>query len=210
MGCNSKAACEVLTPGRIAQTAWVKDVLVAMPRCGDVGPLVVLDPRGLGLELRRPCGGFSKISRPAPSRLQALSLVKEYNMPDDSKGEVRWGSKPEDQDYPGAADYLSLLGSEEVVASVVAALKDAPIQHRKAKDILRAARLVLLPEDNAHVASDLNKIKKGKKLSPILMVKGDLARGIPAQVADGYHRVCASYYTNENTDIPLKLADAPR
>jgi hypothetical protein len=68
----------------------------------------------------------------------------------------------------------------------------------------------LLPEDNAHVASDLKKIKEGKKLSPILMVRGDLARGIPAQVADGYHRVCASYYTDENTDIPLKLADAPR
>jgi hypothetical protein len=131
-------------------------------------------------------------------------------MPDDKKDAVRWLQQPEDQDYPSAADYLSLLESDDVVAGVVAALKDAPIQHRKAKDILRAARLALLPEDNAHVASDLKKIKEGKKLSPILIVKGDLARGIPAQVADGYHRVCASYYTDENTDIPLKLADAPR
>lgn len=102
------------------------------------------------------------------------------------------------------------MESADVVAAIVASLKVAPIQHRKAKDILRAARLVLLPEDNAHVASDLKKIKEGKKLSPILMVRGDLARGLPAQVADGYHRVCASYYTDENTDIPLKLADAPR
>ncbi|WP_219816570.1 hypothetical protein [Arthrobacter sp. Y81] len=102
------------------------------------------------------------------------------------------------------------MESADVVAAIVASLKVAPIQHRKAKDILRAARLVLLPEDNAHVASDLKKIKEGKKLSPILMVRGDLARGIPAMVADGYHRVCASYYTDENTDIPLKLADAPR
>ncbi|MFH5879892.1 hypothetical protein [Arthrobacter sp. NA-172] len=131
-------------------------------------------------------------------------------MPDDNKDEVRWLAQPEDQDYPSAADYLSLLESDDVVTSVVASLKDAPIQHRKAKDILRAAGLPLLPEDNAHVASDLKKIKDGKKLSPILIVKGDLARGIPAQVADGYHRVCASYYTDENTDIPLKLADAPR
>jgi hypothetical protein len=131
-------------------------------------------------------------------------------MPDENKGEVRWLPEPEDQDYPNAADYLSLLESDHVVASVVAALKDAPIQHRRAKDILRAARLALLPEDNAHVASDLKKIKDGKKLSPILMVRGDLATGMPAQVADGYHRVCASYYTDENTDIPLKLADAPR
>ena len=41
------------------------------------------------------------------------------------------------------------------------------------------------------------------------MVRGDLATGVPAQVADGYHRVCASYYTDENTDIPLKLAIFP-
>lgn len=131
-------------------------------------------------------------------------------MPDENKGEVRWLSQPEEQDYPGAADYLSLLGADIMVTSIVASLMVAPIQHRKAKDIFRAARLVLLPEDNAHVASDLKKIKEGKKLSPILMVAGNLALGIPAHVADGYHRVCASYYTDENTDIPLKLADAPR
>ena len=131
-------------------------------------------------------------------------------MPDEKKGEVRWLPRPEERDYPGAADYLSLLASDDVVATIVASLAVAPIRHRKAKDILRAAGLVLLPEDNAHVASDLKKIREGKKLSPILMVRGDLARGIPAQVADGYHRVCASYYTDENTDIPLNLADAPR
>jgi len=128
----------------------------------------------------------------------------------EGKGEVLWLPDPEVQDYPGAAEYLSLLAPESVVAAIVASFMDAPIEHRKAKDILRAARLVLLPEDNAHVASDLKKIRDGRKLSPILMVRGDLARGLPALVADGYHRVCASYYTDENTDIPLKLADAPR
>ncbi|GAC1596632.1 MAG: hypothetical protein NVS3B6_03360 [Pseudarthrobacter sp.] len=131
-------------------------------------------------------------------------------MSGDDKGEVLWLPEPEDHDYPSAASYLSLLVVDDVVDSVVSALKDAPIEHRKAKDILRAARLVLLPEDNAHVASDLKKIKKGKQLSPILMVRGDLASGVPAQVADGYHRVCASYYTDENLDIPLKLAHLPR
>ncbi|MEZ2390393.1 hypothetical protein AB6813_12750 [bacterium RCC_150] len=131
-------------------------------------------------------------------------------MPDGNKREVLWLPEPEEQDYPGAADYLSLLEGDDVVAIVVADLKLAPIQHRKAKDILRAAALALLPADNVHVLSDLKKIKEGKRLSPILIVKGDLAKGIPAQIADGYHRVCASYYTDEDTDIPLKLADAPR
>lgn len=74
-------------------------------------------------------------------------------MPDEKKGEVHWLPQPEEQDYPGAADYLSLLESDDVIATIVASLRVAPIQHRKAKDILRASRLVLLPEDNAHVAS---------------------------------------------------------
>jgi hypothetical protein len=128
----------------------------------------------------------------------------------EDKSDVLWLPAPEDQDYPNAASYLSLLGADDVVSSVVLALSDAPIEHRKAKDILRAARLVLLPPENAHVAADLKKIRDGKRLSPILMVRGDLASGVPAQVADGYHRVCASYYTDENTDIPLKLAYLPR
>lgn len=131
-------------------------------------------------------------------------------MHEDNKGQVIWLPEPEDQDYPNAASYLSLLVSDDVGAAIVSALQEAPIRHRRAKDILRAARLALLPADNAHVASDLKKIRDGKKLSPVLMVRGDLARGVPAQVADGYHRVCASYYTDENTDIPLKLADFPR
>jgi hypothetical protein len=42
------------------------------------------------------------------------------------------------------------------------------------------------------------------------MVAGDLDAGISAQVADGYHRVCASYYTDENTDIPVKIVARPR
>jgi hypothetical protein len=25
------------------------------------------------------------------------------------------------------------------------------------------------------------------------------------QIADGYHRVCASYLTDENTDIPVRI-----
>ena len=30
-----------------------------------------------------------------------------------------------------------------------------------------------------------------------------------AQIADGYHRVCASYLTDENTDIPVRIIDVP-
>jgi len=119
---------------------------------------------------------------------------------------VRWLAGPQDHDYPAAASYLSLLLPPAGVDALVAALKAAQPVTFKAKDILRAAGLALLPVDNAHVAADLEKIKVGKVLSPILLVRGDPATGVPLQVADGYHRVCASYHTDENTDIPCRVA----
>ncbi|MHA7666474.1 hypothetical protein [Mycolicibacterium sp. HS_4_1] len=118
---------------------------------------------------------------------------------------VKWLDGPEDHDYDAAADYLTMLASEGEVANVVAALKTAKTTTRKAKDILRAAQLPLLPESNAHVRADLSKISDGKKLSPILLVRGDVHNGAPLQIGDGYHRVCASYLTDENTDIPCRL-----
>jgi hypothetical protein len=120
---------------------------------------------------------------------------------------VLWMDEPEDHDYPAAAAYLSLLAPADAVNRCVEALRDAPIVVQKAKDILRATGLALLPADNAHVAADLDKVRKKKLLSPVLIVRGDLATGRSAQIADGYHRVCASYLTDENTDIPCRLAD---
>jgi hypothetical protein len=119
---------------------------------------------------------------------------------------VCWLDAPEDHDYPAAASYLALLGSPDTVEGLVDALRAAGPVTFKAKDILRASRLPLLGDDNPHVASDLAKIRERKPLSPILLVRGDLVADIPPQVADGYHRVCASYQTDENVDIPCRVA----
>jgi hypothetical protein len=124
--------------------------------------------------------------------------------------EVLWGDEPDEHDYPAAADYLALLASDAQISEIVAALKKAPVVHKKAKDLLRASQLALLPEDNPHVGRDLKKIKKGQRLSPILVVRGDLNTGVALQIADGYHRVCASYYTDENTDIPVRIVPATK
>jgi hypothetical protein len=123
---------------------------------------------------------------------------------------VKWLEKPEAHDFPAAADYLALLADPHTVEALTQSLQSADIVHKKAKDILRAAQLSLLPADNPHVASDLSKIKKGEPLSPILLVRGDFAAGVPLQIADGYHRVCASYHTDENTDIPVVIVGRPR
>ena len=118
---------------------------------------------------------------------------------------VKWLPKPEDHDYQAAEDYLSLIMSPDEAAACRQKLASAhdDITHRKAKDILRASQLALLDEKNKHVASDLAKASSGKALSPILLLRG--AGGHPLIVADGYHRVCASYWVNEDTDIPCIL-----
>jgi hypothetical protein len=123
---------------------------------------------------------------------------------------VKWLEKPEAHDFPAAADYLALLADSATVKKLTKRLQAGTVVYKKAKDILRAAQLSLLPVDNPHVASDLSKIKKGESLSPILLVRGDIVTGVPLQIADGYHRVCASYHTDENTDIPVVLATLTR
>ena len=121
---------------------------------------------------------------------------------------VKWLEKPETHDFPAAADYLDMLADAQSVKKLVKKLKAGTVTHKKAKDILRAARLRLLDDDNPHVAADLSKIKNEQPLSPILLVRGDFTKGVPLQIADGYHRVCASYHTDENTDIPVILASS--
>jgi hypothetical protein len=122
---------------------------------------------------------------------------------------VAWKSEPDEHDFPAAASYLALLAEGELVDLLVAALRDAPLTHQKAKDILRAAGLPVLPAGNPHVASDLDKVDREKALSPVLLVRGDLRDGRPLQIADGYHRVCASYLRDENTDIPCRIVGYP-
>jgi hypothetical protein len=123
---------------------------------------------------------------------------------------VIWLGKPTAHDFPAAADYLDLLADSKTVKKLAKRLKAGTVVHKLAKDILRAAQLNLLPTDNPHVAADLAKIKKGEPLSPILLVRGDFATGVPLQIADGYHRVCASYHTDENTDIPVVIVSRPQ
>jgi hypothetical protein len=118
---------------------------------------------------------------------------------------VAWKNEPDEHDYPAAQNYLTLIAPPGVVDQLVDGLRAAEIIHQKAKDILRASGLRLLPVDNPHVAADLKKISKDRELSPVLLVRGDLVADRQLQIADGYHRVCASYHVDENTDIPCRL-----
>jgi hypothetical protein len=118
-----------------------------------------------------------------------------------------WKKEPEEHDFPAATDFLSLLFTETECAAIVDALRSASTVRRKAKDLLRAADLRLLPEQDAEVRKDLMKVAGGEPLSPVLLVRG--RAGSPLIVADGYHRICASYHLDEDTEIPCRLVDVP-
>jgi len=118
-----------------------------------------------------------------------------------------WKEEPDDHDYPAAEDYLSLLMPPASARRVVDRLRKASIVRRKAKDLLRASRLPPLPPENLHVARDLKKVRDGRKLSPVLLVRGEVGSDLPLTIADGYHRICASYQLDEDADIPCRIVD---
>jgi hypothetical protein len=123
-----------------------------------------------------------------------------------AKNSVRWSAKPAASDFDAALSYLCLVYPTGQAAKHVRALRRArPVTHA-AKDILRASALSLLPRDEAHVAADLKRIHKGKSLAPVLLVQGDLNRGIALVVADGYHRICAVSYFDEYAPICCLVA----
>jgi hypothetical protein len=115
----------------------------------------------------------------------------------------RWLKEPEDHDYPAAESYLSLLFDEKTAAKYVKALFRAPMKSFAAKDIFRASGLPLLGTNNYHVRQNQKKIARGKKLSPLLLVR-DPSHG-KVIIADGYHRMCAMYLFDEDTDVPCKI-----
>ena len=123
-------------------------------------------------------------------------------MGDDASG-IKWLSEPEDKDYPAAQSYLGLLHTETETIGLVKKLKDAKITQFKAKDIFRASGLSLLGISNSHVDKDRKKVKDGKPLSPLLLVR-DPQNG-KVLIADGYHRLCAVYSLDEDALIPCKI-----
>jgi len=123
--------------------------------------------------------------------------------------ELKWADAPAEHDYPAAASFLRLLTSPESAQALAGLMSKATTVQHPVKDILRAAQLPLIAADDPEVAKDLKKARDGIALSPILLVRGDLDSGRALQIADGYHRVCASYHLSENTQIPCRLVDPP-
>jgi len=142
-------------------------------------------------------GRARRVESPKRKRQQGSSLKKSQDI---------WESKPASEDYRAAHDYLTLLFNEKQAAKIVQRLRAAPTIQRQAKDLLRASQTHLLDKDNPQVAAELKKIKKSKKLSPVLLVRGNGLSGATLIIADGQHRICASWYWDEDCPVACCLA----
>jgi hypothetical protein len=116
-----------------------------------------------------------------------------------------WKKKPVAKDFEAARSFLTLLYPSARARELVHRLRRAKAVGHAAKDLLRASGLPLLPRDEPHVEADLKRIRKGKPLSPVLLVQGDMSRGIALTVADGYHRICAICYYDEDAAISCRM-----
>lgn len=124
-----------------------------------------------------------------------------------SKTKKIWESRASSEDYQAAQKYLTLLFTDQVAKGLVKLMRAAPTIEYEAKDILRASQTHLLDENNPDVAENLKKIKKRKKLSPVLLVRGVGESGVTLTIADGYHRICASWNWDEKCAVACCLVD---
>ena len=118
-----------------------------------------------------------------------------------AKHPVRWEARPSSDDFSAALSYLTLQFRLSMAKSLVKKARGVTATDHVAKDILRASNLPLLAVDERHVAQDLKRIHKGKSLSPIILIQGDLTRGRPLIIADGYHRMCAACHADEDSPV---------
>lgn len=174
----------------------------------------MLAPNGRGRDVPHPVPDL--VSMAVGVGCGPASVIASLNFDRTIRGhndvsKVIWRAEPDAHDYPAPASYLSLVASSAQVSDLIEALKAATCRALQGpdKDMLRASGLALLTPDNRHVAADLAKVHNNKALSPVLLIRGDLTAGVALQIADGYHRVCASYHLDENTDIHCRIANHP-
>ena len=124
--------------------------------------------------------------------------------------EPLWLPRQQAEDCAHAGEYLALLFPAPAARALAKRFAKAKVEVHPAKNILRAARATPYPATNAKVRHDLGKIAKGRKLPPILLVRGDAARDLPLIVADGMHRLSAAWHHDEAADVACVVVDRPK
>jgi len=112
-----------------------------------------------------------------------------------------WKDDPEAEDFPAAESYLSLLVGEEAAAKLAKALrKERSLKHYAGEGPPSGCGPATARVQRLRGSRRFQEVKQGDKLSPVLLVQG-----VPLWVADGYHRICASYHLDEKTQVPCRV-----
>jgi hypothetical protein len=113
-----------------------------------------------------------------------------------------WKDKPEAEDFPVAESYLSLLVGADAAAKLAKALrKERSLKHYAAKD-LAGRRL-----GDARPGRLRGRRRPQEGQARRQAVPCAASSRVPLWVADGYHRICASYYLDEKIEVPCRIVD---
>lgn len=117
--------------------------------------------------------------------------------------QVKWLVQPVDKDYGAAESFLQLVFDSKKARAWSKKLKRVDVSEYFAKDIFRASGTALSDVQAFDWTKQHNEIAAGKALSPILLVRqGD---GKPLIIADGFHRLCAVFETDQEITVPCKI-----
>jgi hypothetical protein len=117
---------------------------------------------------------------------------------------INWLDHPKDTNFDSAMSYLILAVGHPIAKQLVDKLHKAAIEKFAAKDILRAANTQALPIQTEHVQDNLEKMKKGQEIGPVLLCR---VPDRPLIIADGMHRISAAWYLDEDTLVHALVAE---
>ena len=121
----------------------------------------------------------------------------------DQKVEINWLPEPADDTYQAAKTFLQLMYRPKKARRWVKRLKEAEISKYAAKDILRASCTPMATIKAFNWEKQQEQIAKGDALSPILLIRQN--DGGPLIIADGFHRMCALFSTDQEVSVPCKI-----
>jgi|ERR1700743_2025081 len=115
---------------------------------------------------------------------------------------LKWKTEVDEHDYDAAFSYLTVLLDKKRAKVIVAQLREAKIEYRRANDILRGCSRIPLGLEDTGVRKNFDKTLAGEEISPVLLVSFKYG----ADIADGYHRVSWAYQVSPYLAVPLKIA----
>lgn len=115
-----------------------------------------------------------------------------------------WSKDVADHDYEAAVAYLGLLFKPKKAGRLSAKMRKAEISEFLAKDILRASDISLSYIKAFDWTKQQEEIEHQDPMSPILIVRQ--CKGRPLLIADGFHRLCATFVADQEVKVPCKIA----